>query len=46
VVRDEGVGVEIAPGTPEYSADVEGAVRYGSNIYAVRCRMAVSTKKT
>jgi hypothetical protein len=21
--------VEIAPGTPEYSADVEGAVRYG-----------------
>lgn len=28
-----GVGLEIAPGAPEYSADVEGASRYTNDVH-------------
>jgi hypothetical protein len=38
--------VNIAPGAPEYSADVEGAARYSysSDVYPVRCTMAAYTQ--
>jgi hypothetical protein len=38
--------VNIAPGTPEYSADVEGAASYSysSDVYPVRCTIAAYTQ--